>query len=89
MKITKKNWKLRLGLFLMILSGFVFSVLLIIPFLKIEGKAKITITTIVIIIGEIVFWSGGLLVGKEVFNKYKSYLNPKNWFKKKLEEREQ
>ena len=89
MKITKKNWKLRLGLFLMILSGFVFSVLLIIPFLKIEGKAKITITTIVIIIGEIVFWSGGLLVGKEVFNKYKSYINPKNWFKKKLEEREQ
>lgn len=72
----------------MILSGLVFSVLLIIPFLEIDGKTKITMTTIVIVIGEIVFWSGGLLVGKEVFSKYKSYLNPKNWFKKKLEKSE-
>jgi hypothetical protein len=34
-----------------------------------------------------VFWAGGLLVGKELFTKYKNRLNPKNWFKKsKIEE---
>jgi hypothetical protein len=32
---------------------------------------------------EIIFWSGGLLVGKELFTKYKKQLNPKNWFKTK------
>lgn len=52
------------------------------PFLEMEAKIKITLSTISLIIGEILFWSGGILVGKELFGKYKSYFNPKNWFKK-------
>ena len=84
-KMTKNNWKLRLGISLMILSGFIFGSLLIVPFLNIDSKTKITATTVIIVIGKITFWSGGLLVGKEMLTKYKSYLNPKNWFKKKLE----
>jgi len=47
-----------------------------------DAKTKITISTISLIIGEVLFWGGGLLVGKELFVKYKSYFNPKNWFKK-------
>ena len=83
----KYNWKLKLGIGLLISSAFIFLSLVLIPFLNVENKIKISLTTIIIIIGEIVFWSGGLLVGKELFSKYKSYLNPKNWFKKKLEEK--
>jgi hypothetical protein len=37
---------------------------------------------------EVVFWSGGLLVGKELFTKYKNQLNPGNWFKKTKKEEE-
>ncbi len=70
----------------MVFSGVFFAALLIIPFLGFESKTKITISTVSVIIGEIVFWSGGLLVGKELFTKYKSYLNPVNWFKKKPKE---
>ncbi len=86
--MEKKNWKFKLGLTLIILSVFVFASLLLIPFLKIDARDKITVTTIIIVIGEITFWSGGLLLGKELFKKYKSYLNPKNWFKKKIEKEE-
>jgi len=32
---------------------------------------------------EVVFWAGGLLVGKELFTKYKKQLNPVSWFRKK------
>ena len=81
--MNKKNWKLKLGLVLMIVSVPVFLSLPLVPFLNIDGKAKITLTTIIVIIGEILFWSGGLLLGKELFSKYKSYLNPTTWFKKK------
>lgn len=35
-----------------------------------------------IIMAEILFWLGALLVGKEVANKFKSYLNPKKWREK-------
>lgn len=81
--MKKPNWKIKLGIALMISSGFVFGSLLLIPFLKIESRQKAILTTVIIIAGEVVFWSGGLLVGKELFTKYKSYMNPKNWFKKK------
>ncbi len=54
--------------------------------MHVEGKAKITITTITIIIAEITFWVGGILLGKELFNKYKAYFSPTNWFKKKKSE---
>jgi len=82
-EFRKYNWKLRLGIILIIISCLVFMSLIFIPFLKIENKVKLTLTTIIIVIGEIAFWSGGILVGKELFSKYKSYFNPKNWFKKK------
>jgi hypothetical protein len=84
--MVKRNWKLKLGIALIVLSAPVFLSLLIVPFLNVDNKTKISISTVIIVIGEITFWSGGLLVGKELFSKYKSYLNPKNWFKKKLED---
>ncbi|MCF8367065.1 MAG: transporter suffix domain-containing protein [Bacteroidales bacterium] len=81
--MAKKNWKFKVGLTLIIISAFVFLSLLIVPFLEIDNTAKISITTIIIVVGEITFWSGGLLLGKELFTKYKAYMNPKTWFKKK------
>ena len=72
----------------MVISIPFFLFIPVVPFLNIDNKTKITFTTILLIIGEIMFWSGGLLVGKELFTKYKSYFNPKNWFKKKLKEDE-
>ena len=79
----KKSWKFRLGLILIILSAIFFTSLLMIPFLRIDKKIIISITTMAIIIGEVLFWTGGILVGKEIFSKYKSFLNPMNWFKKR------
>jgi hypothetical protein len=79
----QKNWKLKTGIALIIFSTLLFASLLAVPFLEADGKNKITITTIIIVLGEITFWVGGILLGKELFNKYKSYFNPMNWFRKK------
>ncbi|MBU1013241.1 MAG: transporter suffix domain-containing protein [Bacteroidetes bacterium] len=81
--MQKKNWKLRLGLILIIVSIPLFLSLPFIPFLNLENNQKLTFTTIVFISAEVLFWSGGILVGKELFQKYKSLLNPKTWFKKR------
>jgi hypothetical protein len=78
-----KNWKFKLGIALIGLSTLAFTSLLIIPFIHAESNIKITITTVLIIIGEVTFWTGGLLLGKELFSKYKAYLNPIHWFKGK------
>jgi hypothetical protein len=78
-----KNWKFKTGISLIILSTLLFTSLLAIPFLDVTGKTKISISTAAVILGEITFWTGGLLLGKEIFTKYKAWFNPINWFKKK------
>lgn len=79
----QKNRKFKTGITLIILSTLLFASLLAVPFLDIAGKTKITLSTLAVILGEITFWVGGILLGKELFSKYKSYFNPFNWFKKK------
>lgn len=93
MQKSKKKWQLKLGIILMIVCVPFFLAIPLIPFLDFETKAKVTISTVLLVIGEVLFWGGGLLVGKELFTKYKAYFNPKNWFKKpqnnvQLKERE-
>lgn len=76
-----KNWKFKLGLLLVLMSLIFFALLVVIPILNIERDKKIWFTTFSFITAEVLFYTGGFLLGKEMFNKYKSYLNPKNWFK--------
>ena len=81
--MKKKNWQIKLGIFLMVFSGVFFGLTILIPFLELETKQKIFWSSASFIAMEVVFWAGGLIVGKELFTKYKSQLNPVNWFKKK------
>jgi hypothetical protein len=83
--MKKFKWSTKLGIILMVVSVPVFLFIPIIPFLNVDNIEKVKITTITFIVAEILFWSGGVLVGKELFSKYKSYFNPLNWFKKKQE----
>ncbi|MCF8381731.1 MAG: transporter suffix domain-containing protein [Bacteroidales bacterium] len=83
-----KSWKFRLGLILVIISIVFFGLLVVIPFLSIEKSNKILFTTITLITAEVLFYSGGFLLGKELFTKYKSYLNPKRWFNKSKRDQE-
>lgn len=81
--MIKKNVQIKLGIFLMIFSGVFFAATFIIPLFDLPGKTKVIAVTTSLVLMEVVFWSGGLLVGKELFSKYKKQLNPKNWFIKK------
>ena len=77
----KNNSSLKIGIGLIILSILFFIGIFILPFLALATETKIILTPILLVIGEITFWTGGFFTGKEVFTKYKSYLNPITWFK--------
>lgn len=79
----QKTWKFKLGIVLLIVCVIAFLSIPVVPFLDLGNSVKITLSTVLLVIGEITFWTGGLLLGKELFNKYKAYFNPKNWFKSK------
>jgi hypothetical protein len=81
-KMKRKNRRIKVGIFLMIFSGVFFAATLIFPLTQLPVKTKIIASTTSLVLMEIVFWSGGLLVGKELFIRYKRKLNPVNWFKK-------
>jgi hypothetical protein len=80
--MKKSNWKLRTGIVLIIISCIPFLSIPVVPFLHLAAGVKVTLTTVCIVSGEVLFWSGGLLVGKELFAKYKAYLNPVKWFRR-------
>jgi MFS-type transporter involved in bile tolerance (Atg22 family) len=82
----KKTIKFKIGLVLMVISIVAFLMLPVIPFLHVEKGVKYVVTTSLFIFAEVTFWVGGILMGKELFDKYKSLLNPKNWKKSKTEE---
>jgi membrane-anchored protein YejM (alkaline phosphatase superfamily) len=79
-----KNRRIKLGIFLMIFSGVFFAATIIFPLTDLPVKTKVIASTISLVLMEIVFWSGGLLVGKELFTRYKRKLNPISWFKKTI-----
>jgi uncharacterized membrane protein len=81
--MDKANWKFKTGLVLVIFSTIIFAFLIFIPLLNTTNKNKIFITTVTVVVGEVLFWTGGLLLGQQMFDKYKSYLNPTNWFNRK------
>jgi hypothetical protein len=79
----QKNWKFKLGLILILSSLIFFILLIIIPLMKISSTYKITFTSISFVLAEVLFYTGGFFLGKEIFYKYKAWFNPGNWFKKK------
>ena len=78
-----KTWKFKLGVILMIVCVVAFLAIPVVPFTNLQNSYKITLSTVLFVVGEITFWTGGILLGKELLNKYKSRINPKNWFKAK------
>ena len=79
----KSKLLLKLGWLFIIISCIGWLLIAIIPFLPLSVGEKAASVTASIVLAEIFFWIGALFVGKEVVAKYKSYLNPKNWRKKK------
>jgi L-amino acid N-acyltransferase YncA len=81
--MPKNNLQIKTGIVLLIASSVVYALLLVIPFLKVSSAVKLTLVPVIIIIGEIAFWAGTFFLGKELVRRYRSYLNPLKWFRRK------
>lgn len=82
-KKPHRPFSFKLGLGLLIFSLLLYLIPVITPFTPLSIKVKAGIITGGIVIAEVSFWLGALLVGKEVASKFKRYLNPKNWGRKR------
>ena len=85
MNFSAKHRK-RLGIAIFFISVLFWFILFSLPFLPLSSKVKITTGTICFIMGEILFYLAAFVLGRELYLKYKSRLNPRNWFRRKSDE---
>ncbi|MFX3622515.1 MAG: transporter suffix domain-containing protein [Ectobacillus sp.] len=68
--------KKKAGILLIVLSVLLWAMILAVPFLPMGGGQKAALGAALVVAGEVFFWMGTLLVGKEVVKK---------WLKRKKE----
>lgn len=68
------------AIILIALSGILFGLIFIVPFLPFSVAQKTIYITILVIGMEITWWAGVAIIGKQVITKYWKYLNPVKWF---------
>lgn len=76
------NWLRWIGIVLLILSFAFYASLLLLPFLTLAGTTKAAAVTVLIVLAEVAFWIGGIILGKEFVTRYRRFLDPRNWRKK-------
>ena len=81
-----KKLRFRTGIVMISISVVIFLTLFAVPFMPLDAKLKITLGTIFIVAGEVLFWLGTILIGKEVYKKFMVMLKSGEWLNKKKEE---
>jgi hypothetical protein len=62
--------KKSLGIILIITSFVLWALILGVPFLSFTGTTKTVLVTILVIAGEVTFWLGALLAGKDIVKRF-------------------
>jgi len=78
--------KFRLGIILISVSVAFFLIIFALPFITMNLKVKVALTTTLVVVGEVSFWVGTLLIGKEVYKKFMANLKSGEWLEKKKKE---
>lgn len=75
------HWLTKMAIVFVILSFVLYGLLGAVPFVPCTLTEKAGISAGLVASGEAVWWIGLLILGKEVMQKYRKYLNPCNWCK--------
>ena len=76
----KKKWVFKFGIILISVSVLFFLFLFALPFITLDLKLKIVLSTALLVVGEVSFWLGTILIGKDVYLKFKEKLKSREWF---------
>lgn len=73
----------RIALILVLVSCGFWAGLLVVPLLDVSGTTRAWIAGGLIVAGELTFWGGVLIVGREVMRHHRDKLWPGNWFSRR------
>ena len=81
--MDSKRWKFRIGIVIILISILIFFALFAIPFLSVSVKTKLALTPVLLVTGEVMFWLGIVLIGKDVYLRFKATLKSGEWMSRK------
>ena len=55
----------------------------VVAFLPLAGEHKVWVSGGLVVAAEAVFWVSALLLGREAVRRYRRYLDPRTWFRKR------
>lgn len=84
--MDKKKLKFRFGITLISISVTFFLIIFALPFIPMDLKFKLALSTTLVVVGEVSFWVGTILIGKDVYLKFKEKLKSGEWLEKKKED---
>ena len=73
----------KLGIILIVISFILWIFILGAPWLEMSTILKASMVAILIVLGEVFFWCGTVLVRKDIVKKYMEHFNPIVWLRKK------
>ncbi len=79
----KRKISFKIGIVLLLTAGLLWLGVAVAPFLPIGASMKIGAVGLLLVAGEVAFWLGAILTGKEFVAKYKHHLDPRSWGRKK------
>ena len=82
-KFQNPRFQVILAVTLILVSGIAFGLIFVVPFLPLTLAQKGILVTALVITGEITWWTGVALAGKQLISRYRKSLNPLAWFRKK------
>lgn len=83
MKHLRRVASARVGWGLVVLSTLGIAGLLLVPFAPLPTEGKLVLTSVLVVVGEVCFWVGGAILGKEAVSRFWRGLNPLEWFRKR------
>ncbi|MFM2311572.1 MAG: hypothetical protein RLZZ04_848 [Cyanobacteriota bacterium] len=69
--MNKKNW----GWGLVIISFVPWLLVFTLPWLPLANSQRLFATAVLIVMAEVIFWLGALVVGKQAIDRYRKHLN--------------
>ena len=67
---------------LVVVPSALYAAVPVVAFLPLTAVQKVAISSGLVIAAEVVFWVAALFVGGAVISRYRSFFDPRTWFRK-------
>lgn len=82
LRVSKVAGRTRLlGIVLLVVAVLFWAAAPAVLLIPLSATQKVWAGSAFLVLGEVAFWASAVVLGREVFRRYRRYLDPRGWFK--------